>query len=168
MAKKIRKKIQPKRVVSVSKKIVLIALVTSVLASALYTYLVYWSFARLRPFSTSQAILTTVDMHYAVDIVKKNDDGTYTISGWIFKGTSPIKVANNHVVLKDLQTNQYFLANTEMVQHDDVAKVYTGQKYAGFTSRILQLNPNHTYEIEIYYQSDGNNILLDTGKILHG
>ena len=152
----------------VSGKVVTVLITVSIILCMIYALIVYYTFARLRPFSHNNIPIKNDEILCYVDANEKDEDGSNIIIGWAFYNNK-LRIVNNHVVLEDIQTGNKYLAYTQMVKRDDVNNLYPGAMNSGYFARIIEhkLNQSHDYKIYIFYQSDGESFLIDTNTYIN-
>jgi len=125
-------------------------------------------------------ILTKVTPHATLDsgeiLLNVEDvfvDRSFLIvTGWAIKPGEDIVNANNHVLLRDSETDEYILMNTDMILRYDVtshfaeAHGFVDYTQSGVRARLHRtfLEVDREYYIYFWYNSDGNSIIVPTGR----
>lgn len=106
------------------------------------------------------------NMYFHVDEFLSEVD-KIIIRGYSFIINEDINKFNNHIILKEKNTQKYLQVPTVMETRDDVEDILgNGNKirYSGFISTIdtRQLQVHKIYEVFYLYESDNNKILIKT------
>jgi hypothetical protein len=112
------------------------------------------------------------DLEYYFDnVLVDKKENKCEIAGWAYKKGEDIGYANDSVILKDTETNQYYKVNTQFVKRTGVTDyVNDGHNYdnSGFLSRFSLSNipKGRKYQICLKYLTNDNNILCETDEYL--
>ncbi len=119
-----------------------------------------------------KGVVNNGEIAFCVDDAKEGTFG-FIIDAWAFKNSEDMKTVQNYILLKDKSKDNYVLINSSMMKRNDlnVAFAGDGKDYSngGIYARVNKshLEKGHEYEIFIWYLSDGNDILVPTGKIIN-
>lgn len=159
--------------ITIYKKVIYGILIGGLCIFFIFSFLVKCSFG-MRRISVNTNEKSDSMIKYNIDS-KENNNNIITIKGWIFKEGSSIDRYNCHVVLRDIDSDEYILVPTKLVSRHDVTEVFNKDNLdlnydnSGFEAKINieKLNKSlENYQICFKYNNNDDNELINTGIIL--
>jgi hypothetical protein len=137
---------------------------------SIFCILVFIDNQSVKSISATNLQVNNGSVQYYIDDVNIGKH-TININGWAVKQGEDLKNVKTYVGLKNVQNNDILMLNTEMTKRDDLNNYFNdGHNYqnGGYFAKVLKykLREKEKYEVCIIYQSDENNILVDTDKFV--
>ncbi|MCL2247756.1 MAG: hypothetical protein FWC13_00640 [Oscillospiraceae bacterium] len=113
------------------------------------------------------------EMVFNVDLIREIDD-YFSVIGWMVKLGEDIINADTSVLLRNSESGEFIQMNTDIVLTPGVTALFSSRfgfvdnDQSGMNATInrIFLENGREYDIYFWYKSDGNSILVPTGRIL--
>ena len=156
------------------KKKIIIALFFGIIFIVVFMCLQFWEYNRIVPYTDDTfAMDENTTINYSIDDIQYNSS-YIVINGWCFKQGENLVVVRNNFLLRDTETQDFYRIQSAAEERGDITAHFNdgfNYDHCGLQGKVSKAKLdllNHKYEIYILYQSDGNNIVVNTNKIIEG